>query len=62
MIFFSPSKLKYSSVESHRLQTFFRVLSKWFINDGKPIKFKFLSFPPSGAKRDARFALVIVAG
>ena len=67
MIFFCPSKLKYCLVESRRLQTFFFVFSqhpKWLVYDGQSIKRYGLlfSFSPPGAKRDARFALVIVAG
>ena len=64
--FFSPSKMKYCLVESRRLQTFFAFSKnpKWFVYDGKSIKRYGLlfSFSPPGAKRDARFALVIVAG
>ena len=53
-------------VESRRLQTFFVFSkhSKWLVYDGKSLKRSGLmfSFAPPGAKRDARFALVIVAG
>ena len=63
---FSPSKLKYSSVVRYCLQNFFEFSQhlSWFVYNGKPIKKCVLSFnfSPSGAKIDARCALLIVAG
>ena len=67
MIFFFSFQIEVLFSRKSSFTNFVFVFSKhpkWFVYDGKSIKRYGLlfSFSPPGAKRDARFALVIVAG
>ena len=64
MIFFLSFQIEVLFSRKSSFTNFFSRSPKWFVYDGKSIKRYGLlfSFSPPGAKRDARFALVIVAG